>query len=129
VTEKEAAVKYDRMVKGVDERAGLGDWAEAERTLRVVVQALADRVAGDEADDLRAQLPEPLKSEITVSPQADPMNAQEFVQRVAGDLGLPEDEARDRARAVFATLHDAVTEGEWEEVVGQLDRNYAELIA
>jgi uncharacterized protein (DUF2267 family) len=129
VTEKEAAVKYDRMVKGVDERAGLGDWAEAERTLRVVVQALADRVLGDEADDLRAQLPEPLKSEITVSPQADPMNAQEFVQRVAGDLGLPEDEARDRARAVFATLHDAVTEGEWEEVVGQLDRNYAELIA
>jgi uncharacterized protein (DUF2267 family) len=129
VTEKEAAVKYDRMVKGVDERAGLGDWAEAERTLRVVVQALADRVLGDEADDLRAQLPEPLKSEITVSPQADPMNAQEFVQRVAGDLSLQEDEARDRARAVFATLHEAVSEGEWEEVVGQLDRNYAGLIA
>jgi uncharacterized protein (DUF2267 family) len=129
VTEKEAAVKYDRMVKGVEERAALGDWAEAERTLRVVVQALADRVLGDEADDLRAQLPEPLKSEITVSPQADPMNVQEFVQRVAGDLGLQEDEARNRARAVFATLHEAVTEGEWEEVVGQLDRNYAELIA
>ena len=76
-----------------------------------------------------AQLPEPLKSEITVSPQADPMNAQEFVRRVAGDLGLQEDEARNRARAVFATLHEAVTEGEWEDVVGQLDRRYAELIA
>jgi uncharacterized protein (DUF2267 family) len=128
VTEKEAAVKYDQMVKGVDERAALGDRAEAERTLRVVVQALADRLLGDEADDLRAQLPEPLKSEITVTPQADPMNPQEFVERVAGDLGLQEDEARDRVRAVFATLHEAVTEGEWEEVVGQLDRNYAELI-
>jgi uncharacterized protein (DUF2267 family) len=122
-------VKYDQMVKTVDERAGLGDRTEAERTLRVVVQALADRLVGGEADDLLAQLPEPLKSEITVTPEADPMNPQEFLQRVAGDLGLPVEEARDRTRAVFSTLHDAVTEGEWEEVVGQLDRKYAELIA
>jgi uncharacterized protein (DUF2267 family) len=122
-------VKYDKMVKAVEERAGLGDWAEAERTLRVVVQALSDRLLGGEADDLLAQLPEPLKSEITVTPHADPMNPQEFLERVARDLGLPEEEARDRVRAVFPTLHDAVTEGEWEEVVGQLDRKYSELIA
>jgi uncharacterized protein (DUF2267 family) len=122
-------VKYDQMVKAVNERAGLGDRAEAERTLRVVVQTLSDRLLGGEADDLLAQLPEPLKSEITVTPAADPMNPQEFIERVGRDLGLPEEEARDRVRAVFATLHDAVTEGEWEEVVGQLDRKYAELIA
>jgi uncharacterized protein (DUF2267 family) len=122
-------VKYDQMVKTVEERAGLGDWAEAERTLRVVVQALSDRLLGGEADDLLAQLPEPLKSEITVIPPADPMNPQEFLARVGRDLGLPEEEARGRVRAVFSTLHDAVTEGEWEEVVGQLDRKYAELIA
>ncbi|MCW2965294.1 MAG: hypothetical protein JWO17_2546 [Actinomycetia bacterium] len=122
-------MKYDRMVEAVEERAGLGDWAEAERTLRVVVQSLADRLLGDEADDLLAQLPEPLKSEIIVTPQADPMNPLEFVQRVAGDLGVPEDEARERVRAAFMTLHEAVTEGEWEDVVGQLDRTYAELIA
>ena len=122
-------MKYDQMVKAVDERAGTGDRAEAERTLRVVVQALADRLLGGEADDLLAQLPEPLKSEIRITDEADPMNPQEFVERVARDLGLPEDEARDRVRAVFGTLHEAVTEGEWEEVVGQLDRKYAELIA
>jgi uncharacterized protein (DUF2267 family) len=122
-------VKYDQMVSAVDERAGLGDRAEAERTLRVVVQALSDRLLGDEADDLLAQLPEPLKSEISVAPAADPMNPKEFLERVGRDLGLPEEEARDRVRAVFSTLHDAVTEGEWEEVVGQLDRKYAELIA
>jgi uncharacterized protein (DUF2267 family) len=122
-------MKYDQMVKAVDERAGTGDRAEAERTLRVVVQALADRLLGGEADDLLAQLPEPLKSEIRITDEADPMNPQEFVERVARDLGLPEDEARDRVRAVFGTLHEAVTEGEWEEVVGQLDKQYAALIA
>jgi uncharacterized protein (DUF2267 family) len=121
-------MKYDQMVKVVEERAGIGDRAEAERTLRVVVQALADRLLGGEADDLLAQLPEPLKSEIRITDEADPMNPQEFVERVARDLGLPEEEARDRVRAVFGTLHEAVTEGEWEEVVGQLDKQYAALI-
>ena len=122
-------MKYDQMVKAVDERAGITDRAEAERTLRVVVQALSDRLIGGEADDLLAQLPEPLKSEIIVTPEADPMNPQEFVERVARDLGVAEDEARDRVRAVFGTLHEAVTEGEWDEVVGQLDKTYAPLIS
>jgi uncharacterized protein (DUF2267 family) len=122
-------VKYDQMVKAVEERAGITDRAEAERTLRAVVQALSDRLLGGEADDLLAQLPEPLKSEITVTAEADPMDPQEFVERVARDLELPEDEARDRVRAVFSTLHEAVTEGEWEEVVGQLDKTYAPLIS
>jgi uncharacterized protein (DUF2267 family) len=122
-------VKYDQMVKAVEERTGLADRAEAERTLRVVVQALSDRLLGGEADDLLAQLPEPLKSEIRITPDADPMNPQEFVERVALDLGLPQDEARDRVRATFSVLHEAVTEGEWEEVVGQLDKQYAALIA
>jgi uncharacterized protein (DUF2267 family) len=122
-------VKYDQMVKAVEERAGIVDREDAERTLRVVVQALADRLLGGEADDLLAQLPEPLKSEIRVTDEADPMKPQEFVQRVARELDLPEEEARDRVRAVFGTLQEAVTEGEWEEVVGQLDRKYAELIS
>jgi uncharacterized protein (DUF2267 family) len=122
-------VQYDQLVKAVEERAGIADRSEAERTLRVVVQALSDRLLGNEADDLLAQLPEPLRSEISVTAEADPMNPQEFVQRVGRDLELPEEEARDRVRAVFGTLHEAVTEGEWEEVVGQLDRKYAELIA
>jgi uncharacterized protein (DUF2267 family) len=117
------------MVKAVEERGGITDRAEAERTLRVVVQALSDRLIGGEADDLLAQLPEPLKSEIRVTEAADPMDPDEFVQRVARDLELPEDEARDRVRAVFGTLHEAVTEGEWEEVVGQLDKQYARLLA
>jgi uncharacterized protein (DUF2267 family) len=122
-------VKYDEMVKTVKERARLADREDAESTMWVAVQALSDRLIGGEADDLLAQLPEPLKSEILVVDEADPMDPQAFVQRVARELELPEQEARERVRAVFGTLHEAVTEGEWEQVVGQLDKKYAELIA
>jgi uncharacterized protein (DUF2267 family) len=122
-------VKYGQMVKAVKQRADLADRDDAERTLWFVVQTLCDRLIGGEADDLLSQLPEPLKSEILVIQRADPMNPDEFVQRVAEELDVHENAARDRVRAVFATLHEAVTEGEWDEVVGQLDKKYASLIA
>jgi uncharacterized protein (DUF2267 family) len=122
-------VKYGQMVKAVKQRADLADREDAERTLWAVVQTLCDRLIGGEADDLLSQLPEPLKSEILVIERADPMDPDEFVQRVAEELDVHENAARERVRAVFATLHEAVTEGEWDEVVGQLDKKYASLIA
>jgi uncharacterized protein (DUF2267 family) len=121
-------MKYDELVKAVEERAATGDREEAERTLRVVLQALSDRLLGGEADDLLAQLPEPLKSEIRVTARADPMDPMEFVLRVADELDLPVEEARHRVRAVFGVLREAVTEGEFEDVLAELDRSYGELI-
>jgi uncharacterized protein (DUF2267 family) len=120
---------YDEFLDAVEERAGVADHTEADRTAVVVLQALADRLIGGEADDLLAQLPEPLKSAVVVTDEADPMTPDEFVDRVARELQLPHEEARERVRAVFATLREAVTPGEFEDVLSQLDRKYADLIA
>jgi uncharacterized protein (DUF2267 family) len=122
-------MKYDMFLATVEERAGIEDREEAERTAFAVLQALADRLTGGEADDLLAQLPEPLKSTITVIEEADPMDPDEFVDRVARELRLPPEEARDRVRAVFGALREAVTPGEFEDVLSQLDREYADLLA
>jgi uncharacterized protein (DUF2267 family) len=122
-------MKYDQFLAALEERAGIADRDEAARTAVVVLQALADRLTGGEADDLLAQLPEPLKSTINVTEAADPMKPDEFVDRIARELQLPEEEARDRVRAVFGVLREAVTPGEFEDVLSQLDRKYAELLA
>lgn len=122
-------MKYDQFLTALEERAGIADRDEAARTAVVVLQALADRLTGGEADDLLAQLPEPLKSTINVTEAADPMKPDEFVDRIARELQLPEEEARDRVRAVFGELREAVTPGEFEDVLSQLDRKYAELLA
>jgi uncharacterized protein (DUF2267 family) len=122
-------MRYDEFLAAVEERAGIADQTEADRTAVVVLQALADRLTGGEADDLLAQLPEPLKSAVVVSDEADPMTPDEFVDRVARELQLPPQEARDRVRAVFGTLREAVTPGEFDDVLSQLDRKYADLIA
>jgi uncharacterized protein (DUF2267 family) len=122
-------MKYHEFLKAVEERTGIVDRQEAERTAIAVLQALSDRLTGGEADDLLAQLPEPLKSTIRVTEKADPMKPDEFVDRIARELKVPEEEARDRVRGVFGALREAVTPGEFEDVLSQLDREYAELLA
>jgi len=122
-------MKHTEMIQAVQARAGIDDRYEAERTLDAVLRALADRLTGKEAEDLFAQLPSQLRDTIPITVAANPMTPEEFVQRVARELQLPEDEARERVRAVFAVLREAVTRGEFEDVLSQLDAEYADLIA
>ena len=122
-------MKYDEFVDRVAQRAGISDRAEAERTAVVVLQELCDRITGDEAWDLLAQLPAQLKQAVIISPAALPLPADEFVDRVASALDVPFDEAKERVRAVFATLREAVSWGELEDVLAQLEPDYADLLA
>lgn len=122
-------MKYGDFVDRVAERAGLSDRAEAERTVVAVLQELCDRITGDEAWDLLAQLPAQLKEAVIISPAAVPLTADEFVERVARELELSPEEAPNRVRAVFGTLREAVSWGELEDVLAQLDPEYADLLA
>jgi uncharacterized protein (DUF2267 family) len=122
-------VKFEEFVRKVGERAGAADRFEAEKTSVVVLQALCDRLTGKEASDLLSQLPAMFKELVIVSPSALPISVDEFVQRVADELSIPRDDARTRIRAVFATLREAVTRGEFQDVLEQLDPEYADLLA
>jgi uncharacterized protein (DUF2267 family) len=122
-------VKFQEFIRKVGERAGIPDRFEAEKTSVVVVQALCDRLTGKEAIDLLAQLPAMFREMIIVSPAALAISIDDFVGRVAEELGIPPDDARSRIRAVFATLREAVTPGEFQDVLEQLDPEYADLLA
>jgi uncharacterized protein (DUF2267 family) len=121
-------VKYEEFVERVAERADL-DLDEGERTSIAVLQELCDRITGDEAYDLLSQLPAKLKTAIIVASSAIPLPAEEFVARVARALEVDEDVARTRIRAVFSTLREAVTWGELEDVMAQLEPEYADFLA
>ncbi len=120
---------YDNFLEAVEERTAVADRAEAERSAVLVLQALCDRLTGAEAGDLLAQLPAQLKTSVTVTRAALAMGADEFVDRIASELQVPREEARDRIRAVFGTLREAVSRGEFEDVLAQLDPEYADLLA
>jgi uncharacterized protein (DUF2267 family) len=122
-------MKYDDFLSRVEERAGIADRGEAERTVVTVLQELLDRISAKEGHDLLAQLPYELKRSVTVTVAQVPLSRDEFIARVALELDVSEAEARKRIRAVVGTLREAVSWGELEDVLLELDPDYADLLA
>jgi uncharacterized protein (DUF2267 family) len=122
-------VKFEEFVREVGKRVGIADRFEAEKTAVVVLQQLCDRLPGKEANDMLAQLPAMFREIVVVSPSPLPISEEMFVERVADELGITPDEARRRIRGVFAVLRESLTRGEFEDVLEQLDPDYADFLA
>jgi uncharacterized protein (DUF2267 family) len=91
-------------------------------------QPLSDHISGGKAQDLPAQLPARLE-DVPRSPrhESEEFGLDEFVRRVAerGDVG-PDEAAG--AAAVLIAVRDAVTPGEFDDVLSQLPPEYRELV-
>jgi len=121
-------VQFDEFIEAVAERADTSR-GEAQALVRATLRTLAERISGGEAEDLRAQLPRELKGDLA-SPEenAQGFDVDEFVRRVAERTGLDATDARARVAAVLSVLRDAVSPGEFDDVLSQLGREFAELI-
>lgn len=104
------------------------DEKSAEKAASSVLCLLEQRIMHDEAKDLNAQLPRKLQTLLqrcerheTLRPRD--INREEFVKMVCEDLGSSREEAERSMRAVFQTLRQHVSEGEIEEVIGNLPRD------
>jgi uncharacterized protein (DUF2267 family) len=121
----------DEFIRRVAERGGV-DSETARRATDAVLETLAERIAAGEVEDLIVRLPlelhEPLRrGEQHGGPNATPMRLADFMERVARREGGSVDpllEASEHARAVLATLRDAVGDEEWFDVIAQLPREY-----
>ncbi len=126
-------VPADVFIQRVADRAGL-DPDAARGAIDAVLETLAERIAGGEVDDLIAVLPAllhpPLKRGRERSGRkATRMSLEGFVNRVAQHEGVTPDAAREHARAVFATLREAIPEREFLDVTAQLPAEYAAIEA
>jgi uncharacterized protein (DUF2267 family) len=98
---------------------------EAERAAVSVLCVLEQRLFGEEASHLEAQLPGKLRDlllrcERHMGKPASKFGRDGFIQMVADDLGVEAVEAERKIRAVFSALREQVSEGEIEDVIGQL---------
>jgi len=116
-------------VRRVAERAGL-DEERARAAIDAVLETFGERIAGGEAEDLAALLPDEV-AEPLVRPggEPEPITPDEFVRRVAERESELPAVAREHARAVLTTLREAVTLDEWRDTEAELPRQYAELLA
>jgi uncharacterized protein (DUF2267 family) len=113
----------------VAERAGL-DAEDARRATGAVLETLAERIAGGEADDLIVRLDPALHAPLRRGRErsggvARPMALERFVALIAEREGLPvPGVALAHARAVLTTLREAVGDDEFFDVTVQLPQDY-----
>lgn len=124
-------MKYDEFARHVQTMAQAESRAEAERAIRATLETLAERIVGNEAIQLAAQLPEPISQYLQgrEGQNGDYFPLQEFYQRVSEKAGVEPTKAALQTRAVFAVLNSAITPGEFADVRANLSDDYEELFA
>jgi uncharacterized protein (DUF2267 family) len=128
LAKEEEHVQYDDFVSSVQVRSGRPR-DESETLVHATLRVLAERLTAGEAYDLRAQLPGPHQGDlIPPEPEAQPYEPDEFAGRVARLARVPEREAREGMVAVLATTRDAVSPGEFDDVLAQLGGEFAGLV-
>jgi uncharacterized protein (DUF2267 family) len=124
---------FDEVVDRVQGRGGL-DRHGAERALAAVLETLAERIGGREADDLAAVLPPELGSPLRrgrdrTGGKAQKMPLDEFLQRIADREGVAPEDVLDHVQAVFKTIREIVPEKAWSHLLGQLPRDWPDALA
>ena len=105
---------------------------EAERAAVSVLCVLEQRLFGEEAAHLEAQLPGKLQDlllrcERHMGKLASKFGRDDFIQMVSEDLGVETSAAEKTIRSVFSAVREQVSEGEIEDVIGQLPADLREL--
>jgi uncharacterized protein (DUF2267 family) len=120
-------MKYDEFIARVAESTGVSG-SEAEELTRAVLATLAERITGGEARDLAAQLPIPLQNPLlSAEEEAEAFSFEEFVRRTADRAESDRGVAEMAVDAVMATLRDAVTPDEFDDVLSQLPDDFKRL--
>ena len=121
-------MNYDTFLDMVTQRARV-DSDRAVALTRATLRTLADRLTSGEAYDLAAQLPQPLQMPLRPATEAaERFPADEFVRRTAERAGVDGSTARTGVRAVLTTLREALSGGEFDDVMTQLPRQYHDLV-
>lgn len=122
---------YDEFIKNVQSYAQLDSRAAAEKACQATLETLRERILGDEASQLAAQLPGNLAQylEGREGQMGDHFKIEEFYSRICQRASVEPETAAIYARAVFSVLNMAVSTGEFADVVHNLSKDYEELFA
>lgn len=122
-------MQYDDFIASASARSGRPPEV-AEALTHATLRVLAERLSGGEARDLASQLPKELQPDlIPPTQEAQSLEPQEFVHRVAQQAHVADDEAQQAVAAVLVTTREAVTPGEWDDVASQMGHELDVLMA
>ncbi len=122
-------MQYSEIIKNVQAAAKVDDKAAAEKAIQATLETLKQRIIGDEAENLAAQLPEEIGQHLRgrAGENGDHFPLKEFYQKVSQIEGVDLETAATHVQGVFSALGSAVTSGEFSDIKNDLSDDYAEL--
>ena len=124
-------MKYDEFVGQVRSRANLETGEQARKAIQATLESLGERLAGNEANQLAAQLPQELTGYLQTidANESESFSLEEFFRRVSLREGVAEPEASLHARVIIALISESVSMGEVQDIRAQLPADFAQLFA
>ncbi|WP_233512256.1 DUF2267 domain-containing protein [Micromonospora deserti] len=115
--------------EAVARRAGLPP-TEAATIIGATLTTLAERISGGRARDLAKQLPDEVRGYLHREEEfAEPLDLVEFLHEVRTRAGVGDDQQSAMyARAVLATVRDAVSAEEFKSLVSELPEDVRQLL-
>jgi uncharacterized protein (DUF2267 family) len=122
-------MQFEEFSGQVQNLARLPSQGETTRAIAAVLETLGERLHGDEAAHLAAQLPDGLGAYLRLAKQQESFDVDEFFRRVAEREGAGVDlpQAVHHARAVITVLRQAVSAGAIDHVLDQLPEEWTAL--
>lgn len=120
-------MKFDEFIGQVQNRARLASEGEALNATKATLRVLGQRLAGGEAEDVAAQLPSQLQEYLLRDGYQESFGVQEFFRRVSALEKVDLPESVHHTRAVISVLRDAISPGEFKDMMDQLPDEYKPL--
>ncbi|MHC0062849.1 DUF2267 domain-containing protein [Nostoc sp. UIC 10890] len=122
-------MEYDEFITHVQSLAQSDSREEAERATRATLETLKERIAGDEAQELAANLPQQLGDYLRgrEGDSGKTFNLQEFITRASRKENIEPTTAAIHVRAVFAVLQNAISPEKFAAFHAYFSHDYEEL--
>jgi uncharacterized protein (DUF2267 family) len=130
--ESRTSQTYAAFIKHLCERGGMSP-SDAEQAAVSVLCAIEQRIFGEEAQDLEAQLPQKLTQLLhrcerhESGPPPNKFGRAEMLLMVGEELSLKPEAVEPVIRAVLAAIRDQVSDGEVEQVMRKLPSDLRDL--
>ncbi len=122
-------MNYDQFIKAVKDSGQFESRDAAIKATKATLETIRERLLGDEASNLAAQLPPDLAQCLRgrEGQMGDNFKIDEFYRRIAEREGVDSKVAADHAKVVVAVLSQAVSAGEFSDVRINFAKDYDEL--
>ncbi len=124
-------MEYDEFITHVQSLAQSNSREEAERATRATLETIKERIAGDKAQELAANLPQKLSDYLRgkEGESFESFNLQEFITRASQKENIEPTTAAMHVRAVFAVLQNAIKPEIFAAFHAHFSHDYEELFA